>query len=49
MNTPETQLFDFDHEHPDLEVLREEVARMVEGAEDEEIRIIYRVIKALMR
>lgn len=43
------ELFDFDHEQPDREILREELAKMVEGAGDEEIRRIYRVVKALVR
>ena len=44
-----SELFDFDHEQSDKEILREEVTKMVEGAGDEEIRRIYRVIKALVR
>ena len=44
-----SELFDFDHEQPVREILREEVSKMIEGAGEEEFRRIYRVIKALLR
>jgi transcriptional regulator with XRE-family HTH domain len=44
-----SELFDFDHEQPGKEILRQEAAKMIEGAGEEEIRRIYRVIKALLR
>jgi len=44
-----SELFDFDHEQPDKEILRGEVSKMITGAGEEEFRRIYRVIKALIR
>ena len=48
LGVPTSELFENDHE-ADSQELRKEIKRMVREADDENIKLLYRVIKSVMR